>query len=440
MFRVRNGNVNVNYIGGSYVAYVFAHETSVNGLIQCGIYTGNGSTGGPSVNLGWEPQFILIKNTKSTGSWQIIDNLRGLVNGSNDSVLLADSNAIESSADYVLPTTTGFQIVSTSSEVNTSAGTYIYLAVRRPNKPPTNGSQVFSSETLGSSGITNAGFPVDLSISHFRNSSGYGSFVGMRVTNRVLMANTTASEVDSSSYLKFDSNKGVNNAGLIGPNTLWWQFKRAPKFFDIICYQGNNINGQTFMHNLGVTPQLIITKARTTDTDNGAGGANKWNVRYGSSVNAPLFLNESSAPAGQQGYIDTMTSTSYRTGTISQGVSYLNTSGVNYVALLFATLAQVSKVGSYVGNGSSQTINCGFITGARFILIKRYDSIGDWYIWDSSRGINALTDPYLILNSMNAEVTTDDSVDPENSGFIVKQNTTTNINVLSASYFFFAIA
>jgi hypothetical protein len=100
----------------------------------------------------------------------------------------------------------------------------------------------------------------------------------------------------------------------------------------------------------------------------------------------------------------------------------------------------VSKVGSYTGNGTSQTIDCGFTSGARFILIKRTDSTGDWYVWDSARGIVAGNDPHLSLNTTAAEVTTDDSVDAESSGFIVNQDAGTNVNVDTASYIFLAIA
>jgi hypothetical protein len=118
----------------------------------------------------------------------------------------------------------------------------------------------------------------------------------------------------------------------------------------------------------------------------------------------------------------------------------VNTNSNTYVTYLFATKAGISKVGSYTGNGSSQTINCGFSAGARFILIKRTNSTGDWYVWDSARGIVAANDPHLSLNTAAAEVTTDDSVDPASSGFIVNQVAATNINVTSATYIYLAIA
>ena len=53
-------NVDVNASGGTYVAYLFAHndgdgEFGPDGdadIIKCGSYTGNGSTNGPEIDLG----------------------------------------------------------------------------------------------------------------------------------------------------------------------------------------------------------------------------------------------------------------------------------------------------------------------------------------------------------------------------------------------------
>jgi hypothetical protein len=118
----------------------------------------------------------------------------------------------------------------------------------------------------------------------------------------------------------------------------------------------------------------------------------------------------------------------------------LNASGSTYVAYLFASVSGVSKVGTYTGNGSSQTINCAFTTGARFVMIKRTDSTGDWYVWDSARGIVSGNDPYLALNSTATEVTSNDSVDPDSTGFIVNQVAASNINVNGATYIFLSIA
>jgi len=118
----------------------------------------------------------------------------------------------------------------------------------------------------------------------------------------------------------------------------------------------------------------------------------------------------------------------------------INQSGQTFVAYLFATCAGVSKCFSYTGNGSSQTINCGFTGGARWILIKRTDSTGDWYFWDSARGIVSGNDPHLSLNTTAAEVTSDDTIDTDSTGFVVNQVSATNVNVSSATYIGIAIA
>jgi hypothetical protein len=120
--------------------------------------------------------------------------------------------------------------------------------------------------------------------------------------------------------------------------------------------------------------------------------------------------------------------------------SGVNGSGYNYVAYLFATCAGVSKVGSYTGNGTTQAIACGFTSGARFVLIKRTDSTGDWYVYDTARGMTTLTDPYLQLNTSNAETATLGSVTTTTGGFTVNASILSAINTSSGSYIFLAIA
>jgi len=73
-------------------------------------------------------------------------------------------------------------------------------------------------------------------------------------------------------------------------------------------------------------------------------------------------------------------------------------------------------------------------------LIKRTDSTGDWYVWDTARGIVAGNDPYLLLNSTAAEVTTTDWVDTASAGFELSNAGGNNVNINTASYIFLAIA
>lgn len=98
-----------------------------------------------------------------------------------------------------------------------------------------------------------------------------------------------------------------------------------------------------------------------------------------------------------------------------------------------------SAVGSYTGNGSTLSVDCGFAAGARFLLIKRSNSATNWYIWDTARGISSGNDPHLIANTNALEASTD-SIGPNAVGFDVIQNATTNINVSGAPYVYLAIA
>jgi len=198
----------------------------------------------------------------------------------------------------------------------------------------------------------------------------------------------------------------------------------------VVCYTGNGPGTQVINHNLGVIPELLINKSRST---------RGWTVFQGNGIASTmtgfLRLNETTAKQGDSFSVSSSTFTA--DSTIGFG---MNTSAENYVTYLFATLPGISKVGSYTGNGTNQTINCGFTSGARFVLIKRTDSTGDWYVWDTARGIVSANDPHLSLNTNAAEVTTDDSVDPVSSGFIVNQVAATNVNVSSATYIYLAIA
>ena len=59
---------------------------------------------------------------------------------------------------------------------------------------------------------------------------------------------------------------------------------------------------------------------------------------------------------------------------------------------------------------------------------------------DSARGIIAGSDPYLELNNTNAEVTGEDWLDTDSTGFVVNEVSGSNANTSSATYIFLAIA
>jgi hypothetical protein len=447
-----SGGVITNESGVTYVAYLFAHDAGGFGddgeqnVISCGSYVGNDSSTGPVVTLGYEPQWIMIKNASNAADWVIQDTMRGWVNadGNNDARLFPNTSGSESTVATSEPTATGFQIKTTSSQFNTGGETYIYIAIRRPMKVPEIGTEVFDAGVRSGSSSdanTNSDILTDASIVLRRDSSSeYNSFQSRLTGNFTLRTNATNAENTGlvrgwdtmTGFIVTGSNGAANTGSLID-----YSFRRAPGFFDVVTYTGTSPGGvgtQVISHNLGVPPEMIIFKSRSATE--GWGVLNTY-LPLVSGLGQGGYVNETSA-FGAAGWWGSPYVAPTSSDFLVRG--FPNALGANYIAYLFATCPNVSKVGSYTGNGSSQTINCGFTSGSRFIMIKRTDSTGDWYVWDSARGIVAGNDPRLSLNSTAAEVTTDDSVDTDNSGFVVNQVAATNVNVNAATYIFLAIA
>lgn len=440
------GNVNSN--GATYVAYLFAHNAGGFGLngsdsiVSCGSYVGNGSSNGPTVTLGWEPQWILIKNVSALSAWRIFDNMRGFnVNGSADSYLIPNASDAEAQANLIEPLATGFKLNSSATQTNGSGNTLIYVAIRRgPMKVPTSGLTVFSPITSSSSVSTTltTNFPVDAQIVHYRaGTDGVWWIDRLRGVNSpslalslpYLLSNNTNAE---STAL---GTRAWNNTGFQIPSVfasasyVYWNFGRAPGFFDIVCYTGTGV-ARTINHNLGVAPELIIVKIRSNVSNWPVYSAPSGNTNY-------QYINTNSAVDTFNYWNNTSpTSTVFSVGTDND----VNASGNTYVSYLFASCPGVSKVGSYTGTGTTLQIDCGFTSGARFVMIKRTSGIGDWFVWDSARGIVAGNDPYVLMNSSDAEVTSTDYVDTYSAGFEISSTAPATINAAGATFIYLAIA
>ena len=135
-FTLKNSD-DVNGSGATYVAYLFAHDTASDGLIQCGSYTGNGAADGPEVNLGWSPQWILVKNADTAYGWIILDTARGIAaSPPTANVLFANnSNSEDPAGNRMHFTSTGFKITTSSFDYNKSGDNFIYMAIRSPSAP-----------------------------------------------------------------------------------------------------------------------------------------------------------------------------------------------------------------------------------------------------------------------------------------------------------------
>ena len=114
----------------NYTAYLFGHDASNGGVVQCGGYTGNGSATGPTITLGWEPQWVLIKSASSNQWGVIYDNVRDTSSPITNPASPFDADA-EFSARDVDFTATGFQLKTIFAPVNANAQSYVYIAIKK---------------------------------------------------------------------------------------------------------------------------------------------------------------------------------------------------------------------------------------------------------------------------------------------------------------------
>ena len=434
--------VHAGYDSQNTVIYVFAHNNNDGGfgpnkdkdVIKCGSYTGN-YTAFKDINLGFEPQWVLIKNTSTNSrDWLVFDNMRGAVTGGNDAWLRVDNSQPEYSNEYIEFRANGFSVAD-DTHVNQSGNTHIYMAIGRgPLAEPTSATDVFAIDQENSSApYYTSNFPVDMGfIRRKDNTSSWYIYDRLR-QGRELVINTTAAE-GGASNAQFDYMDGFS-AGAFASDVYSWMWKRAPGYFDVVAYQGTGSAGFTFNHNLGVKPEMIWVKNR---------GASEYWAVYHKDLNGGtnpshyyLKLNDTNAEFNYNEIWNDTEPTATQVTVGQQGV--VNSSSFSHIAYLFATVAGVSKVGSYSGTGSTQTIDCGFSNGARFVLIKCTNDAENWIVFDSVRGIVSGNDPYVALNTTDVEITSSDFIDPVSSGFAVNTNSG-EVNNSSNTYIFYAIA
>jgi hypothetical protein len=428
----------VNANGGTYVAYLFAHNaggfglTGTDNVISCGSYEGNSSTAGPEITLGYEPQWILVKRaTSSTGNWYLYDTMRGwTVELAGNNALYANLTNAEINDNFGRPTATGFQLLTSAAALNASGSSYIYIAIRRgPMKVPTAGTSVFKPTASASNAPYVVGFPTDLFMAAVREGSIQNFLTADRLrgkTQYLVTSSTAAEATDVGGVAQFDLQNSFNQNST--SSQILYNIARAPNFMDVVCYTGTG-SALTANHNLGVAPELMIVKQRNTTRN--------WFV-YASSMGKRGVLNlnlTGAQTSSTTAWNDTTpTATEFYVGATTN----TNASGGTYVAYLFSSCLGVSKVGTYNGNGSTQQINCGFTGGARFVLIKASNASSNWVVFDSARGMSFSTDPYLYLNSTSAEGSTTNAIAPTSSGFEITDNM--GYNASGFTYIYLAIA
>ena len=442
VFSVGSGLTNTS--GDSYVAYLFAHDAQEFGtdsdesIIKCGSYTGTGSSG-LEVDVGFEPQWLLVKAAGLVQDWFIFDMMRPFTaNSSNGGTFLRPNlSDAELALDSIGPTSSGFKVYSNNVNLNSNTEPYIYVAIRRPHKPAEEfaATDLFAINTRGTVPNQGAGyrsgFVTDFAIRAYLpgGSSAY-PMASSRISGAEYITTSATNAAISQSSQQWDFMDGYYQPSSANTDTPSFMFRRAPGFFDVVAYTGTGAT-LTLDHNLSVAPEFMIVKGRTINA-----GWHTYHKDVGNTKALPLNSNGAESTSSFYWNNTSPTDTQVTLGAFSH-YNVNNQTGILY---LFATVPGISKVGSYTGTGSNVDVNCGFTSGARFVLVKRTDSTGDWYLWDSARGIVAGNDPYLLLNSNAAQVTSTDYIDPLSSGFTVTSTAPAALNASGGTYIFLAIA
>jgi len=434
-----DGGVNGN--GSSYVAYIFASNDGAGtfgpdgdkDLIKCGTYNGNGGNN-QAINVGFEPQWLMIKNASHTGNWAIFDMMRQFRGpiGLDSSTVYANDAGAETGIARIYPTPTGFQFeTETGATVNTSGNTYVYVAIAREMAVPTAATDVFSIDTEDSTEPRfDSNHIVDLGLTRQTHTNGgSNTYAYTRVMDERVLYTSQSSAKQAASEAGFDFMNGHVDSQFSSSTTTSWMWKRASKYFDTVTWSGNG-STRTITHNLGVVPEMMWIKKIT--------GSNNWKT-FHLSLGATKSMELNTTVEAETNGSSLFNSTAPTSSVFTLGsAGDVNGSSHFYIAYLFATLAGISKVGSYSGNGGTQNIECGFSSGARFVLIKRTDTAEGWKVHDTTRGIVAGNDPFIELNNTNAQNVSFDLVDPYDGGFTV--NNYAGWNGSGGSYIFYAIA
>ena len=416
-----SGDPNGN--GATYVAYCFA---PVAGYSSFGKYQGNGVSDGPLVVTGFEPAFLIVKNTSITSNWRMVDNKRSPLNH-RQRVLFpnlnnGEANTTDDAVDFL---STGFKISNDDSSWNANADQFLYIAFASdPTAAPTLAASFSNVAYFGDGqsnrAITGLGFsPSWVWIKNRSAARDHMEFDNTRLLGSELVPgnytnldaadfNTTGNDFNSFDTDGFTIGQDpYTNEN--GSNMVAWTWKANPipainndgdiqsivsanqaAGFSIVTYTGTSTVGATIGHGLSAAPDAVIIKCMNT-------GSTNWINYYETiGVNDYLTLNLNNA-------LDTFSNwftSSATTFTFGAVFGNTNTTGRTYVAYCFKSIAGFSKMGSYSGTGSAGNAqNVGFTPA--WVMIKRTNSISDWYMFDTARGDTSV----LLANSSAAQFT-----------------------------------
>ena len=320
--------------------------------------------------------------------------------------------------------------------------------------------------------ITGVGFQPDMNWSKIRSESNdHWVSDAVRGANKIVRPNTTDDELlnGSSGYLSSFNSDGYVIAAGSGTNNNFnknsgtmvsWNWKAngagstnndgnrtstvsasTTAGFSIVRYQGNSSNNQTIGHGLGVAPKMIFIKNLSSSLD--------WIV-YNKTITASkhLHLNTTAAEATDAGmFNNTEPTSSVFTVHANNDVNKAND---YFIAYCFAEKTGYSKFGKYIGNGNADGpfIYTGFKPA--WVMFKRSDNTGSWYIKDNKRSGTSALQNFGQMNPNQTQYPSADTsfVENKTSGYAMDilsngfkpRGTDSGINASGGTYIYMAFA
>ncbi len=398
-------NASVNGSGRAMVTFAMA---SVDGFSKVSSYTGNGSANGPVINTGFQPAFILVKGSTVASQWNIIDNKRDTTNPASHKLYANLSNA-EATADSLNFLSNGFQIITTDGGYNANGATYIYIAIAGDSSAAPVLADSFANKLYtgtGVSGLAVTGLGFKPSMVWIKNRGlvrDHNLADIIQGVSKEITPNTSEAQ-ESRSVTSFDSDgftldNASGNYNANGNNYVAWNWKSNPiptintdgtiqsivsanqaAGISIVKLTGTG-SAATIGHGLSAVPEMIIVKHLN--------GVNDWWV-YNKDLNggtnpASYFLKLNTSDAEILNGSGSVFQGTSPTSTVFYAGTAITDTGREMIAYCFHSVSGYSDIGSYTGNGSTQSIT-GLGFQPNFILIKGITSADNWFIFDSARG------------------------------------------------------
>jgi len=441
---------NSNVAGAQYVSYCFA---SVASYSSTGSYTGNGSE--QLIETGFEPAFVITKSTSTTGHWRIYDNKRGSTDSSssydgNRKVLYGDLNIAEGNGiNEIRFLSNGFE-VGPGNNTNTNGVSFIYMAFAAdPSAAPVladsfNVATFTPTTSSNPLPVTGFGFQPSFVWAKYRGGAQSHYLVdSVRGLSSLIYSDRSDAAYTASSYVQsFDSdgityvNNLFNRTGADSVVAWAWKANSIPTIntdgtiqsvvsanqaagFSIVraTIPANNTTG-SFGHGLSAAPELIIQKGLDT--------ADVWLI-YNKDVGTNKYLQFTTAAEAS------FTGIFANVGASTITTLYSTTTTVDTIHYCFHSVSGFSKIGSYTGNGSTQSIT-GLGFQPAYVLIKETSAAESWRVFDSARGATKR----LFPDTTSAESTASDSLTAfDSDGFSLGSSAGVNENTQTYIYMAF---